>query len=53
MVRKKMHICKKIARKFTFECDFVGNGLHSAAVASRWASVARSVTSKVQSCHST
>mgnify|MGYP003293569738 CR=1 FL=1 len=25
-----MHICNKIVRKFTFKCDFVANGLHSA-----------------------
>ena len=25
-----MHICNKIARKFTFKCDFVANGLYSA-----------------------
>ena len=37
-VQQKMHICKKITRKFTFECDFVGNGLHYATVLSRWAS---------------
>ena len=27
-VQQKMNICNKIARKFTFECDFVTNGLH-------------------------
>ena len=29
-----MHICNKIARKFTFECDFIANGLHYATVVS-------------------
>ena len=29
-----MNICNKIARKFTFKCDFVTNGLHYATVAS-------------------
>ena len=33
-VQQKMHICKKIARKFTFRCDFLANGLHWATVAS-------------------
>ena len=33
-VQQKMNICNKIARKFTFECDFVTNGLHYATVAS-------------------
>ena len=28
-VQQKMHICKKIARKFTFKCDFLANGLHT------------------------
>ena len=34
-VQQKMHICKKIARKFTFRCDFLANGLHWATVLSR------------------
>ena len=33
-VQQKMHICNKIARKFTFVCDFIANGLHYATVLS-------------------
>ena len=31
-VQQKMDICNKIARKFTFKCDFVATGLQSATI---------------------
>ena len=48
-----MHIHKCFERKFIFRLKKLVYGLRRVAVASRWASIARSVPSKVQNCHST
>ena len=52
-VQQKMHIRKIFWKKVYFWTKKFAYGLHKATVASRWASVARSVPSKLQHCHST